>query len=77
MTLKDIRTEINEFYLESKNREYPNSIILTKEQYKAFIRELFKVPSDLDVPEGIIIQSIEGLKVVLTEQIDTPRIVKV
>jgi hypothetical protein len=77
MTLKDIRTEINEFYLESKNREYPNSIILTKEQYKTFIRELFKVPSDLDVPEGIIIQSIEGLRVVLTEQIDTPRIVKV
>ena len=76
MTLSDLRHKINEFYLESKNREYPNTLLLTKGQYKEFLKEIFNVPEEHDIPEGIFIQSIEGLAVVFTDELDEPRILK-
>lgn len=76
MDLQALRFKINEFYLESKNREYPNSVLLTKEQYKDFLKEMFKVPDFSDIPEGIFITSIEGLKVVFTDELEEPRVLK-
>jgi hypothetical protein len=76
MDLQALRFKINEFYLESKNREYPNSVLVTNEQYKNFLKEMFKVPDFSDIPEGIFITSIEGLKVVFTDELEEPRVLK-
>lgn len=76
MNLEQLRLKINEFYLESKNREYPNSLLLTKDQYKDFLKETFKVPDFSEIPEGVFITSIEGLQVVFTEELEEPRVLK-
>ena len=52
MDLQTLRFKINEFYLESKNREYPNSLLVTKDQYKDFLKETFKVPDFSEIPDG-------------------------
>jgi hypothetical protein len=76
MDLQALRFKINEFYLESKNREYPNSVLVTNEQYKDFLKEMFRVPDLSEIPEGIFITSIEGLKVVFTDKLEEPRVLK-
>lgn len=76
MDLQQLRFKINEFYLESKNREYPNSLLLTTDQYKDFLKELFKVPDFSGIPDGVFITSIEGLQVVFTEELEEPRVLK-
>ena len=77
MTLEQLRFKINEFYLDSKNREYPNTLLLTKKQYKDFLKELFKVPNEDDIPEGVFIRSIEGLTVTFAEELEEPRLLKI
>lgn len=76
MDLQTLRSKINEFYLESKNREYPNSLLVTKDQYKDFLKETFKVPDFSEIPDGVFITSIEGLQVVFTDDLDEPRVLK-
>ena len=76
MDLQTLRTKINEFYLESKNREYPNSLLLTDEQYKDFMKETFKVPEYSEIPDGVFISSIEGLQVVFADDLVEPRVLK-
>ena len=76
MDLKELRTKINEFYLESKNREYPNTLLLTKQQYKDFLKELFNVSGEDSIPEGVFIKSIEGLTVAFAEELQEPRVLK-
>jgi hypothetical protein len=90
MTLLEIRQKIHEYYLESekdglesnKTRtkgEYPNAILLTEEQYKVLLKEMFKLQED--VSDGVLnevkIMSIEGLKVVFTEYIEEPKILRI
>lgn len=77
MTLNELKFKINEFYLESKVREYPNTLLLTKQQYKEFLKEMFNVPDEHEIPEGIFIKSIEGLNVTFTDQLDEPRVLKI
>jgi hypothetical protein len=76
MDLQTLRFKINEFYLESKNREYPNSLLVTKDQYKDFLKETFKVPDFSEIPDGVFITSIEGLQVVFTDDLVEPRVLK-
>ena len=89
MTLQDIRQKIHEYYLESEKEgldsnkirtkgEYPNTILVTKNQYKVLITELLKIQEDIDekVLEEVKILSIEGLKVVFTEYLEEPKILK-
>ena len=76
MDLQTLRTKINEFYLDSKNREYPNSLLVTKDQYKDFLKETFKVPDFSEIPDGVFITSIEGLQVVFTDDLVEPRVLK-
>jgi hypothetical protein len=76
MNLEQLRSKINEFYLESKNREYPNTLLLTKQQYKDFLKELFNVSGEQDIPEGIFIKSIEGLTVAFADELVEPRVLK-
>jgi len=85
MTLRELELEINKFYLESEKDSagerqqgiYPNSIILTKEQYNNFLKELFNINSDIlsSIHEDVIIQSICGLKVIFTSYIEKPRVI--
>lgn len=90
MTLSEIRQKIHEYYLESekdgletnKTRtkgEYPNAILLTEEQYKVLLREMFKLQEDVsdEVLNEVKIMSIEGLKVVFTEYIEEPKILRI
>ena len=76
MDLQTLRTKINEFYLDSKNMQYPNSLLLTNEQYKDLMKETFKVPEYSEIPDGVFITSIEGLQVVFTDDLVEPRVLK-
>jgi hypothetical protein len=89
MTLTEVRQKIHEHYLESEKEgldnnkirtkgEYPNTILVTKDQYKSLVREMLKIQDSLDdkVLEEIKILSIEGLKVVFTEYLEEPKILK-
>lgn len=90
MTLQEVRQKIHEYYLESekdglenhKTRtkgEYPNAILLTEEQYKVLLKEMFKLQEDVsdEVLDEVKIMSIEGLKVVFTEYIEEPKILRI
>jgi hypothetical protein len=37
---------------------------------------MFRVPDFSEIPEGIFITSIEGLKVVFTDKLEEPRVLK-
>lgn len=83
MTLKELELEINRFYLDSekdlngdrKLGVYPNSVLLTREHYNNFLKELFKTEEEF--PPEIIIQSICGMKVILTSFIDKPKLIRI
>lgn len=90
MTLSEVRQKIHEYYLESekdglennKSRtkgQYPNAILLTEEQYKVLIREMFKLQEDVsdEALNEVKIMSIEGLKVVFTPYIEEPKILRI
>lgn len=89
MTLQDIRQKIHEHYLESEKEglgsnkirtkgEYPNTILLTKDQYKSLVKEMLKIQEDINeqVLEEVKILSIEGLKVVFTEYLEEPKVLR-
>jgi hypothetical protein len=87
MTIQDLELEINKFFLDSEKEAntiekrhqgiYPNSVIMTHSHYKEFLKELFHTSEDVDIPEGVFISSICGLKVIFSDEIDTPRVIKV
>lgn len=90
MTSEEIRTLINEYYLdsgkdlltgESVQSVYPNAILMTKTQYKAALQSLFHLNESLDSItnedlEHIKILSLEGLKVIFTDFIETPKVIR-
>jgi hypothetical protein len=89
MTLADIKQKVHEYYLNSEKEglennkvrtrgEYPNAILLTKEQYKVLIKEVFKLQEDIDDKflEEVKIMSIEGLRVIFTDYIEEPKVLK-
>ena len=89
MRLQNIRTKIHEYFLESEKEglenqkmrtqgNYPNSILLTKQQYVILIKEMFRITEDTgeDILLGIKILSIEGLDVIFTDYLDEPKILK-
>lgn len=87
MDLRELELEINRFYLESSKDPfgerqqglYPNSVILTKDQYNSFLKEIFNIKSDVLTPihEEVVIQSICGLKVIFTNYIEKPKVVRI
>ena len=86
MTIQELELEINKFFLDSeKDSEgtgtrkigtYPNAVIMNSTHYKNFLKELFHTEDDVDIPEGVFIGSICGLKVLFSEEIETPRVIK-
>lgn len=90
MTLKEIRQKIHEYYLESEKEgldsnkmrtkgEYPNSILLTKDQYTMLIKEMFKLQEEINPQtlNKVKIMSIEGLKVIFTDYLEEPKILRI
>lgn len=90
MTSEEIRTLINEYYLdsgkdlltgESVQSVYPNAILMTKTQYKAALQSLFNLSDSIEKItnedlEHIKILSLEGLKVIFTDFIETPKVIR-
>jgi hypothetical protein len=89
MTLEEVKTKIHEYYLESEREglgnnnmrtkgEYPNAILLTKDQYKSLLKEVFKLQEEIDdkILEEVKIMSIEGLRVIFTEHVEEPKILR-
>ena len=87
--IKTINEKIHEYFLESerdglnsnKTRsrgEYPNALLITKEQYKNILKEMFKLQEDIsnEVLLEIKIMSIEGLKVVFKELIEDAKVIR-
>jgi hypothetical protein len=86
MTLHELELEINQFFLDSEKEAdgngrtlgvYPNAVILTQEHYKEFLRELFKTQGDAEIPDGVLISSICGLKVIFSEDVEKPKVVRI
>lgn len=90
MKLQDIQTKIHEYFLESEKEgleiqksrtrgDYPNAIILTRNQYISLVKEMFKIPetSSDNALDGVKILCIEGLEVIFTEYIEEPKILRI
>lgn len=89
LTLHDIEKLINEYFLESEKPldeaqvrragEYPNTILLTQDQYVKLVKELLKIADyvEADVIMEVKISSILGLNVMITDYIDYPRVLKI
>jgi hypothetical protein len=87
MTIYELELEINQFFLDSEKETddkgirqkgiYPNAVILTEAQYKEFLKELFNVSGETQVPDGVFISSICGLKTIISEEdLVKPRVVR-
>lgn len=84
MTIRELELQINKFFLDSEKDSqqenakgvgiYPNSVILTKAQYDNFLKQIFKI--DVDFGDEVVIQSICGLKVIITDYIAEPRLIR-
>lgn len=87
--LEKIKEKIHAYYLESEKDglennkvrsrgEYPNTLLLTQDQYKNILKEMFKLQEDVsdEVLLEIKIMSIEGLKVVFTDYIEEPKVIR-
>jgi hypothetical protein len=87
--LTEIKEKIHKYYLESEKDglennkvrsrgEYPNALLLTQDQYKNILKEMFKLQENVsdEVLLEIKIMSIEGLKVVFTEFIEEPKVIR-
>lgn len=88
MTINELELEINHFFLKSEKEvdefgnhmlgTYPNAVILTEDQYKEFLRELFHVSDSVEIPEGVFINSICGLKTIITkENLEKPKVIRI
>lgn len=90
MTSEEIRTLINEYYRdsgkdlltgESVQSLYPNAILMTKTQYKEALQSLFNLSESIEKItdedlKHIKILSLEGLKVILTDFIESPKVIR-
>jgi hypothetical protein len=87
--IKTINEKIHEYFLESerdglnsnKTRsrgEYPNALLITKEQYKETLKQMFKLQDDVadEVLLEIKVMSIEGLKVIITDYLEEPKVIR-
>ena len=89
MTTQEIRKLIHNYYIDSEIPDetgrkmqgvYPNAILMTKEQYKESLADLFNLEgkgekiTEKDL-EHIKILSLEGLSVILTEHIESPKVI--
>lgn len=87
--IKEIQEKIHEYYLESEKNgltinntrsrgEYPNALLITKEQYKEALKEIFKLQEEVndDLLMEIKILSIEGLRVVFVTHIEEPKVIR-
>jgi len=87
--IKTIQEKIHEYYLESekdglKNNntrsrgEYPNALLITKEQYKQALKDMFKLQDDISdsILMEIKIMSIEGLKVIIADYVEEPKVIR-
>ena len=88
MTIRDLELEINQFFLDSEKETdekgtrqlcvYPNAVLLTEEQYKEFLKEILSVEDEIDIPSGIFISSICGLKAIIYEDdLDKPKVIRI
>lgn len=66
-----LQFKINKFYWKNKAFIYPNSIILTEDQLYSFYPSLTK-----EDREYVKINSLSGLKVILTDYIEEPRLLR-
>ena len=60
---------INKFYWTNKALTYPNAILITRDQ-------LYSYYPQLKDEEDVSIESLCGLRVVLTDYIESPRLLK-
>lgn len=87
--INSIQEKIHQYYLETERDgldnnkvrsrgEYPNALLITKDQYKNILKEMFKLQEDVsdEVLFEIKIMSIEGLKVVFTDFIEEPKVLR-
>jgi len=87
--INSIQEKIHQYYLETERDgldnnkvrsrgEYPNALLMTKDQYKNILKEMFKLQEDVseEVLFEIKIMSIEGLKVVFTDFIEEPKVLR-
>ena len=87
--LTEIKEKIHKYYLESEKDglennkvrsrgEYPNTLLLTQDQYKNILKEMFKLQEDIndEVLLEIKIMSIEGLKVIIADYVDEPKVIR-
>lgn len=87
MTIKELELQINQFFLDSEKETdekgnfqkgvYPNAVIMTNEHYKNFLKEIFKVESDTEIPDGVLISSICGMKVIFSDSIEKPKVIRI
>jgi hypothetical protein len=90
ITLSDVEKLINEYFLNSEKDytevapkrikgQYPNTLIVTEDQYLTLIKELFKIAGDVnpEVIKQVKITSILGLKVIFAEYIEHPRVLNI
>jgi len=90
VTLYEVEKLINEYFLDSEKDptedtpkrikgEYPNSLLVTQDQYLTLIKELFKIAGNVN-PEVLMevkITSILGLRVIFAEYIEHPRVLRI
>jgi hypothetical protein len=87
MTIQELESQINQFFLDSEKETddkgtrhlgvYPNAVMMTDAHYKEFLRELFHTNEDAEIPEGVFISSICGLKVIFSDEINQPRVIRI
>jgi hypothetical protein len=87
--VNSIQEKIHQYYLETEKDgldynkvrsrgEYPNALLISKSQYKNILIEMFKLQEDVsdEILFEIKIMSIEGLKVIFTDFIEEPKVIK-
>lgn len=88
MTIAELELEKNRFFLDSEKEldengnhlkgVYPNAVILTEHQYKQFLKEIFNIDDNAEIPDGIFINSICGLKPIITsDPIEKPKVIRI
>lgn len=71
LLIQGIYKEIHKFYWTNKSFVYPNAIIITKDQLYSFYPQIKGKSRNF-----IKIESLCGLKVVFTDYIEKPRLIK-
>lgn len=74
ITLADIDKLKNQFYLDSEKDGLavrPNAILLTEEQFEDLLKEM-----GVEGEEDVRIESILGMDVILADELEYPRLIK-